>query len=184
MKRRMGVILVTVGALVLGQAVLPAMTLADDSDDALKKFRQNMNSGGGQKAPPADGEKSATDIENSLVAVGQRVNLDVKFDLNSAALDEVGTEQLDQVGQALQSPRLKGHKFMLAGHTDDTGAADYNLELSKRRADEAREYLIKEHGVDPTRLETAGFGADQPISEGNSKAARKQNRRVVLEMVE
>ena len=95
-----------------------------------------------------------------------------------------GIEQLDTAGQALSDPRLSNRRFMLGGHTDDRGDEKYNRTLSKRRADSARKYLIEQHDISPDRLETAGFGSDHPKEDDKTTAARKRNRRVVLEMIE
>ena len=66
----------------------------------------------------------------------------------------------------------------------DRGDEKYNRNLSKRRAESARKYLIEVHGISPDRLETAGFGSDHPKDGEKTTEARKRNRRVVLEMVE
>ena len=120
----------------------------------------------------------------TVAARRPRVDLDIKFDFDSAELSADGIEQLDTAGQALNDPRLRSRRFMLGGHTDDRGDAAYNRELSRRRADSARAYLIEKHGVSPDRLETAGFGSDHPKDSAKTAVARKHNRRVVLEMIE
>ena len=73
---------------------------------------------------------------------------------------------------------------MLGGHTDDRGDGAYNRELSKRRAESAKKYLVDAYGVSPDRLETAGFGSDHPKDTATTAEARQRNRRVVLEMIE
>jgi len=70
----------------------------------------------------------------------------------------------------------------LQGHTDSRGADAYNLELSERRADSARDYLIAEGGSG-TRLVAKGYGETQPIADNNSAAGRAQNRRVVMRVI-
>lgn len=126
------------------------------------------------------------DIPADLTVAARRphLDLDIKFDFDSAELNRDGIEQLDTAGEALNDPRLSSHRFMLGGHTDDRGGAAYNRDLSKRRAESARKYLIEKHGVSPDRLETAGFGSDHPKDDSKTPEARKRNRRVVLEMIE
>ena len=126
------------------------------------------------------------DIPADLTVAARRphVDLDIKFDFDSAELSADGIERLDTAGQALNDPRLRSRRFMLGGHTDDRGDAAYSRELSRRRADSARAYLIEKHGVSPDRLETAGFGSDHPKDSAKTDVARKHNRRVVLEMIE
>lgn len=123
--------------------------------------------------------------EDVTVAARRRhVDLDIKFEFDSAKLSASGMEQLDTAGQALQDPALRDHRFMLSGHTDDIGDPGYNRELSRRRAEAAKHYLMKQYGISEERLETAGFGSDLPKDPAKTPEARRRNRRVVLEMVE
>ena len=127
-----------------------------------------------------------TDVPEDITVAARRpqVDLDIKFDFDSAALSSDGIEQLDTAGQALKDPRLASRRFMLGGHTDDRGEGTYNRDLSRRRADTAKEYLVDTYGISPDRLETAGFGSDHPKDPGITPEARQRNRRVVLEMIE
>jgi outer membrane protein OmpA-like peptidoglycan-associated protein len=123
--------------------------------------------------------------EDVTVAARRRhVDLDIKFEFDSADLSEGGIEQLDTAGQALVDPQLASRRFMLGGHTDDLGDADYNRELSRRRAESAKTYLIEVHKIAPDRLETVGFGSDHPKDPSSTPEARQSNRRVVLELIE
>ena len=125
------------------------------------------------------------EIEDTTVAARRRhVDLDIKFEFDSADLSGDGIQQLDTAGQALNDPALQSHRFMLAGHTDDVGDPTYNRTLSQKRAESAKRYLIEKHGISAERLETAGFGSEHPKETGSSPEARKRNRRVALEMVE
>ena len=63
------------------------------------------------------------------------------------------------------------------GHTDNVGKYDYNVDLSERRAQSVRTYLIKQ-GVPAERLTAHGYGPDKPIADNKTKAGRAQNRRV------
>lgn len=66
---------------------------------------------------------------------------------------------------------------VIEGHTDDVGNEAHNLDLSQRRAESVKTYLVGK-GVPATRLEAKGFGATKPIAEGKSAKARATNRRV------
>ena len=63
------------------------------------------------------------------------------------------------------------------GHTDNVGKYDYNMDLSERRAQAVRTYLIN-HGVPAERLTAHGYGPDRPIDDNKTKAGRAKNRRV------
>jgi outer membrane protein OmpA-like peptidoglycan-associated protein len=67
----------------------------------------------------------------------------------------------------------------ISGHTDNTGSKEYNLTLSKKRADVVAEYLVG-NGVDISRVETFGFGSEKPLVKTNTDEGRKKNRRVEL----
>jgi OOP family OmpA-OmpF porin len=70
----------------------------------------------------------------------------------------------------------------LQGHTDSRGADAYNLELSQRRADSVRDYLISQ-GLDARRLQARGYGETQPIADNATKAGQAENRRVVMKVI-
>ncbi len=65
----------------------------------------------------------------------------------------------------------------IEGHTDNTGSAAYNMELSEKRAQAVKDYLV-EHGVDPARITTKGFGMSNPIVSNDTPEGRAYNRRV------
>lgn len=68
---------------------------------------------------------------------------------------------LDALGKALSDPRLAGMSFEIIGHTDARGSDDYNLQLSRRRAEAVRAYLIQFHRVDAGHLKAEGLGKSQ-----------------------
>jgi outer membrane protein OmpA-like peptidoglycan-associated protein len=68
-------------------------------------------------------------------------------------------------------------RVRIEGHTDSRGGMKYNMKLSQSRADSVRTYLIKE-GVDPSHMESRGFGPTQPLADNRTEKGREQNRRV------
>ena len=70
----------------------------------------------------------------------------------------------------------------LAGHTDNQGDFDKNLQLSKQRVDVVKDYLVK-NGVDARRITTRGYGPTRPIASNNREATRQLNRRVEMTVV-
>lgn len=103
-----------------------------------------------------------------------KFDLLVNFEFNSDKLTPTARENLDEFAKALQDPRLKRFKFELDGHTDATGAEEYNFGLSERRAAAAVAYLAGQ-GVDGSALKAKGFGKTQPRVPDPFSAA---NRRV------
>jgi outer membrane protein OmpA-like peptidoglycan-associated protein len=191
---RTGARLVGASALALAVATAPSIATADASEDNPALSAALKNHFGSSDEANKDAKASPDAMVNFFtsepppgdvtVASRRHLDLDVKFGFDSAQLDDGGIQQLDVAGQALQTPQLKSHRFMLSGHTDDRGDTAYNLDLSQRRAASARQYLIDQYGVDPDRLEATGFGAEQPLSDEKTQQARMKNRRVVLEMVQ
>ncbi|MEO0830443.1 MAG: OmpA family protein [Pseudomonadota bacterium] len=102
----------------------------------------------------------------------------VAFELNSAQLTPDSISNLEQFAEALSDETLEGLDFQVAGHTDARGTAEYNLDLSTRRADAVKSKL-EELGVDGTRLNAIGFGEEQPRSEDPLGA---ENRRVEISL--
>ena len=100
----------------------------------------------------------------------------VLFPVNSATLDNDDKQQLDQIISNTNSPK----RFFVAvsGFTDQTGSADYNLALSKRRADAVAQYLAGQGKVPFFQISTIGMGAQQLIDAGASHEARTKSRRV------
>ncbi len=104
------------------------------------------------------------------------VGLDIKFKVNSAELTDEAKEQVKQLADAMKSEQLSKYHFLVEGHTDSTGRADHNLELSKRRAQAVKEYLVTAYGVPRSRLEAVGRGQTMPINA--SDPTNPANRRV------
>lgn len=113
---------------------------------------------------------------NLYVSDAPKVDLNVRFALDSARITPPGLQLLDTLGAALNSPELLNQHFVIAGHTDKRGLDSYNKRLSCERALVVRDHLLKKHGIDPERLVALGFGADKPVDAANP--AEEVNRRV------
>jgi outer membrane protein OmpA-like peptidoglycan-associated protein len=100
----------------------------------------------------------------------------VHFATGSATILADSFPMLQEVAGILKAnPTIK--RMRIEGHTDNRGAADMNLDLSRRRAASVRVWLT-EHGIDTGRLESQGYGMTQPIDTNDTDAGRQRNRRV------
>ena len=101
----------------------------------------------------------------------------VNFEYDSARLTQESHEVLDRVARSLREwPEVR---VEIGGYTDDVGTDEYNMELSERRAQAVRDYLMAK-GVGGSRLEAKGYGKTRPLNTNNTEEARAQNRRVEL----
>lgn len=107
-----------------------------------------------------------------------RVDIEVYFDLDSAVISPRSVNQLVILGKALTDPRLADAKFVIGGHTDAFGPPAYNVDLSARRAEAVRQFLIERFGLPPDHLIARGYGSQVPKVRTNPFAP--QNRRVQI----
>lgn len=119
--------------------------------------------------------KAAQGPDGRWIQRDPSIDLQVQFDFNKAELTTAGQQQLDELGRAFQQPALAGFSFEVAGHTDKAGSEAYNLKLSTERANAARDYLMKKHGIVAERIVSKGYGysrlaqPDQPASAINRR---------------
>ncbi len=107
-----------------------------------------------------------------------KIDLEINFDYNSAALTPRAEPQLHNLGKALSSSELAGSVFMLGGHTDAKGSDEYNQGLSERRAETVKRFLIENYHVPAANLVSAGYGKKGLKNAADPYAA--ENRRVEI----
>lgn len=110
--------------------------------------------------PIQEGDIDAAQIATALDAEG-RVDLNILFEFDRADLLPEAEHQLDELGRLLASDRYSHQRIGVYGHTDAKGSADYNLRLSRERAQAVARYLQTRFGLSPERLVTAGLGASR-----------------------
>jgi OmpA-OmpF porin, OOP family len=101
----------------------------------------------------------------------------VLFKFNSAKLTDEGKQQLDQLA-AGQHGNVKRYFVAIQGFTDKIGPAEYNLELSRRRAEAVQTYLVSQRNVPVYRIQIVGLGKDKPLNDQKTRDDRQKNRRV------
>lgn len=132
-------------------------------------------------ASPAGTAAPATPVAAAPPDGPPSLALSIQFEPNSSRVRPESGPLLGSLVAALQSPELKGSRFVIEGHADARGAAERNQRLSQERADEVRLYLVA-LGVHPSRLRAVGRGTSQPVNPGDPAAA--ENRRVRVVTVE
>lgn len=95
------------------------------------------------------------------------IDLEITFDYNSADISAKAQPAVQALGKALTSTELKGSTFIVAGHTDAVGGEAYNQDLSERRADSIKRYLVDKFGIAGTDLVTVGYGKSKPKDPSN-----------------
>lgn len=99
------------------------------------------------------------------------------FETNSAKLKPISNAQLDGLVDILK--RNDAVNMTIEGHTDNVGNDDYNMDLSQKRTESVRAYLVSK-GISDSRLTAVGYGETKPIGDNTKAAGRSQNRRVEL----
>jgi len=129
-------------------------------------------------------DKQAAEIERDIAGarverVGEGIKITfssgIMFDVERAVLKDQYTGELSELSTILN--KYEDTNILLEGHTDATGSEEYNLDLSKKRAQSVANYLSTQK-VNPTRFTIMGYGESQPIASNDTVEGRAQNRRV------
>lgn len=130
-----------------------------------------------------------TKPRRATVTVNRReivIRRQINFATDSDVIDASSTALLTEIADVmLRNPQIT--KIELQGHTDNVGSAEHNLDLSQRRAESVRRWLIEQGGVQADRLEAKGYGATRPLVPNITPSNRARNRRsqfIILAQVE
>lgn len=120
----------------------------------------------------------APDMRNKLITEGKLVTYGIYFDVNKDVVKPESYGTLKEIATVLQeNPDVK---VKIVGHTDSDGADASNLDLSKRRGASVKNELVKNFGIEASRLESDGMGESQPVAPNDTPANKALNRRVEL----
>ncbi|HXB06964.1 MAG TPA: OmpA family protein [Puia sp.] len=118
----------------------------------------------------------APDTRNKLITEGKFSTTGILFDINSATVKGESYGALKDIADVLKDNATVQVKIV--GHTDSDGDAAANLTLSQKRAAAVKDALVREFGIDATRIQTDGKGATQPLAPNTTPTGKAQNRRV------
>jgi outer membrane protein OmpA-like peptidoglycan-associated protein len=122
--------------------------------------------------------ESTPDLGKVLMSSGRYVTRGILFDTDSDRIKPESAPVIRLIAKGLEAnPSLN---VLIEGHTDSTGDAGHNLDLSKRRAEALKAVLAAQFKIDASRLTTAGLGATKPVDTNDTPQGRAQNRRVEL----
>jgi outer membrane protein OmpA-like peptidoglycan-associated protein len=143
---------------------------ADAADE--QRFIDGLRSGGMTRSLTMRERDQVTDIAKNK----PKLDLEINFGFDSDELTSKGIALATTLGQALSSSEMKGVTVFIAGHTDAKGGAEYNQDLSERRAATVKRFLIEKFGVAAENLLATGYGKER--LKDPSEPYSGENRRV------
>jgi outer membrane protein OmpA-like peptidoglycan-associated protein len=153
-----------------GLSVGPQQTVDPAAVAAEGKFVQKIRGRSTRSLSISEREEIAAIVKDK-----PKIDLEINFDYNSADISAKSLPSVQALGRALTNNDLKGSTFVVAGHTDAAGGEGYNQDLSERRADAIKRYLVDKYGINGTDLVTVGYGKSklkdpsQPMAEVNRR---------------
>lgn len=121
---------------------------------------------------------SADALARDITSTGHAAVYGIYFDTGKSEVKPASAATLKEIALLLQrSPQLK---LYVVGHTDNQGALDMNMDLSRRRADAVVKVLVSGYSVNAARLSAQGDGPTAPVASNDAEAGRAKNRRVEL----
>ncbi|GIQ74552.1 OmpA family protein [Bradyrhizobium sp. RD5-C2] len=166
----------TAGVALAGSDTVPAAQILN----ALKPKSATRGLSAGTQVDPATSAKETSFLntvrnrQTRSLSLGERqeiadiaankpkIDLEIHFDYNSAEIAKGSTQAVQELGKALADASMKGSTFVVAGHTDAIGSEAYNQDLSERRADTIKNYLVEHYGLNGSDLVTVGYGKTRP----------------------
>jgi outer membrane protein OmpA-like peptidoglycan-associated protein len=121
---------------------------------------------------------ASPDMRSKLLTDGKLVTYGIYFDVNKDVVKPESYGTLKGIAEILKENA--DVKVKIVGHTDSDGADAANLDLSKRRGASVKDALVKDFGIDASRLESDGMGETQPIAPNDTPGNKALNRRVEL----
>jgi OmpA-OmpF porin, OOP family len=158
---------------------------AQGAADSATQNAQNASKSAGDAETAANDAVHRADSLDSVVKGLDNYrplgDVSVTFGFDKAVLTKDDKEQLDSF--AAQLGAAKSYILEVTGGTDSTGPADYNYDLSQRRADAVVQYLASKYNVPARRFYLIGIGKDKEVAPNNTAEGRKQNRRVEIRIL-
>ncbi|MGV8057806.1 MAG: OmpA family protein [Smithellaceae bacterium] len=127
-------------------------------------------------AKEVEQKQEAASAAATVAAEPQRATINIEFDTNKSNVKSKYNAEIKKFADLMkQNPDLK---LIIEGHTDNLGQAKKNLLLSQKRANSVRDYMIRNFGIEASRIKAEGYGITKPIASNKTKEGRQKNRRV------
>jgi OmpA-OmpF porin, OOP family len=158
---------------------------AQNSADTATTNAQNATQAAGQAQTAANDAVNRADTLDALVkgldSYKQMADVTVTFGFDKSVLTKDDRDQLDNFAAQLSSK--SNYILEVTGGTDSTGPAQYNYDLSQRRADAVVQYLASKYSIPARRFYLIGIGKDQEVAPNDTRENRQKNRRVEVQML-
>jgi len=158
---------------------------AQGAADTASQNAQNAGKSANEAQAVADNAVHRADslegVVKGLDDYKAQASVDVTFGFDKAVLSKESRAQLDAFAAQLTSAR--GFILEVTGGTDSTGPAQYNYDLSQRRADAVVQYLASKYGIPAHRFYLIGIGKDKATAPNTTAEGRRQNRRVMVQLL-
>ena len=158
-----------------------AQSSADQATQNAQNASQQANAANTAANDVAQRADTLDSVVKGLDNYKQVADVSVTFGFDKSVLTAADKEQLDNFAGQLGS--AKSYILEVTGGTDTTGPAQYNYQLSQRRADTVVQYLAAKFDIPARRFYLIGIGKDQQVAPDNSAAGRLKNRRVEVQLL-
>jgi outer membrane protein OmpA-like peptidoglycan-associated protein len=158
-----------------------AQSTADMADQNAQNATQAANAADASANDVAHRADTLDSVVKGLDNYRQVAKVSVTFGFDKAVLTADDKAQLDSFANQLGS--AKSYILEVTGGTDSVGPAQYNYDLSQRRADAVVQYLASKYNIAPHRFYLIGIGKDQYVASNDTPEGRKENRRVQVQLL-
>ena len=167
------------------QKAMAGISHAQGAADTATQNAQSASQAASQAEVAANEAVHRADSLDSVVKgldqYKQVADVSVTFGFDKAMLTKDDKDQLDTFAASLGN--AKSYILEVTGGTDSTGPAQYNYDLSQRRADAVVQYLAAKYGIAAHRFYLIGIGKDKEVASNDTAEGRKQNRRVEVQLL-
>ncbi len=163
------------------QGIAQAQQSANAATQNAQQAGQSANQAQQSAQEAVNRADSLAGVVANLDNYKQMADVSVTFGFDKSNLTKNDKQQLDQFASQIQS--TKGYILAITGGTDSVGSAQYNYDLSQRRADAVVQYLASKYNIPPHKFYLIGIGKDEAVATNKTASGRAKNRRVEIQLL-